>query len=69
MSYISDIIVARRVSGDMEDAAAAAKQTVIARAANEGVLAAATNPDDLSPREALELVYALRARIRMPRNG
>jgi DNA mismatch repair protein MutS len=30
---------------------------------------AATNPDDLSPREALELVYALRARIRMPRNG
>ncbi len=27
---------------------------------------AATNPDDLSPREALELLYALRARIRTP---
>jgi DNA mismatch repair protein MutS len=27
------------------------------------------NPDELTPREALELLYALRARSRMPRNG
>ena len=30
---------------------------------------AEVNPDELSPREALELLYALRARSRMPRNG
>jgi DNA mismatch repair protein MutS len=29
----------------------------------------AVNPDELSPREALELLYALRARSRMPGNG
>jgi DNA mismatch repair protein MutS len=30
---------------------------------------AEVNPDELTPREALELLYALRARSRMPRNG
>jgi len=30
---------------------------------------AEVNPDELSPREALELLYALRARSRMPRKG
>jgi len=30
---------------------------------------AEVNPDELTPREALELLYALRVRSRMPRNG